>query len=73
MYWLARETGIAYTTLHRLGKGRAKSIDFGVLDKLCEALQCQPGELLIRLKNGHTQTRSVSKTVEVKVRRKKGQ
>jgi len=61
MYWLAQETGIAYTTLHRLGKARAKSVDFGVLDKICGALNCQPGDLLIRILNGQTGTRSPAK------------
>ncbi|MGH9846142.1 MAG: helix-turn-helix domain-containing protein [Blastocatellia bacterium] len=58
MYWLAQETGIAYTTLHRLGKARAKSVDFGVLDKICDALNCQPGDVLTRVTNGHAGTRS---------------
>src|SRR5206468_2002423 len=34
MCWLAQETGIAYTTLHRLGKAKANSIDFGNLRRL---------------------------------------
>ncbi|MBO0722167.1 MAG: hypothetical protein J2P41_15185 [Blastocatellia bacterium] len=33
MYWIAHGTGIAYTTLHRLGKARAFSGDFGVLGR----------------------------------------
>lgn len=57
MYWLAQETGIAYTTLHRLGKARANSIDFRVLDGICAALNCQPGDLFIRIPNGERGTR----------------
>jgi putative transcriptional regulator len=52
LYWLAQVTGIAYTTLHRLRKSQANSIDFRVLDEICEALDCQPGDLLVRVTNG---------------------
>jgi putative transcriptional regulator len=69
MYWLAQETGAAYTTLHRLGKGRANSVDFRVLDGICEALDCQPGDLFVRIPNGSRGTRV--KTVE-KAAKKKG-
>ena len=57
LYWLAQETGIAYTTLHRLGKARANSVDFRVLDEICGALDCQPGDLFIRVPNGSRGTR----------------
>jgi putative transcriptional regulator len=52
LYWLAQETGIAYTTLRRLRKSQANSIDFRVLDGICEALDCQAGDLLVRVSNG---------------------
>lgn len=45
-YWLAKETGISHTTLWRLKKGRALGINFVTLEKLCQALNCQPGDLL---------------------------
>jgi putative transcriptional regulator len=45
-YWLAKETGISHTTLWRLKKDRALGINFITLEKLCEALDCQPGDLL---------------------------
>ncbi len=45
-YWLAKETGISYTTLWRLKKGRALGINFVTLEKVCEALMCQPGDIL---------------------------
>ncbi len=68
MYWLAQETGIAYTTLHRLGKARAQSIDFGVLDKICDVLNCQPGDLLVRVPGGQLATRSPEKKTSRKRR-----
>ena len=45
-YWLAKETGVSHTTLWRLKKGKALGINFETLEKLCEALKCQPGDLL---------------------------
>lgn len=46
MYWLARETGVSYTTLWRLTKNRALGINFATLEKLCVALGCRPGDLM---------------------------
>ncbi len=45
-YWLAKNTGISHTTLWRLKKGKALGINFDTLEKICSALQCQPGEIL---------------------------
>jgi putative transcriptional regulator len=45
-YWLAKETGISHTTLWRLKKGKALGINFETLEKMCQALECQPGDLL---------------------------
>jgi putative transcriptional regulator len=45
-YWLAKETGISHTTLWRLKKGKALGINFGTLESICRALDCQPGDVL---------------------------
>jgi putative transcriptional regulator len=45
-YWLAKETGISHTTLWRLKKGKAVGINFVTLEKICQALECQPGDVL---------------------------
>lgn len=45
-YWLAKETGISHTTLWRLKKGKALGINFETLEKLCQALDCEPREIL---------------------------
>ncbi|HVF87811.1 MAG TPA: helix-turn-helix domain-containing protein [Pyrinomonadaceae bacterium] len=50
-YWLAKETGISHTTLWRLKKGKALGINFGTLEGICQALKCQPGDVL-RLTDG---------------------
>ena len=45
-YWLAKETGISHTTLWRLKKARAYGITLDTLGKICDALNCQPGDIL---------------------------
>lgn len=45
-YWLAKQTGISHTTLWRLKKDKALGINFITLEKICEVLNCQPGDLL---------------------------
>jgi putative transcriptional regulator len=50
-YWLAKQTGISHTTLWRLKKGKALGINFETLEKMCQALKCQPGDVLA-LANG---------------------
>ncbi len=43
--WIAHETGLSVPTLRRLKNERSASIKFDMLEKLCEALHCEPGEL----------------------------
>ena len=45
-YWLAANSGVTYQTLHRFKSGKAKAISFNVLEKICRALDCEPGDLL---------------------------
>lgn len=45
-YWLSKETGISHTTLWRLKKGKALGINFITLEKICHALECEPGDIL---------------------------
>jgi putative transcriptional regulator len=49
-YWLAKSTGISHTTLWRLKKGKALGINFDTLEKVCRALNCQPGDVLFLAK-----------------------
>ena len=45
-YWLSKQTGVSYTTLWRLKKGKALGINFATLIKLCAALDCRPGDVM---------------------------
>ena len=47
-YWLAQETGIQYKTLARIEQAESSNrIELRVLDEICRALECQPGDLLV--------------------------
>jgi len=47
LYWLAKTTGMNYSTVHKLGNEQTKGISFGILEKLCEALECEPCDLIV--------------------------
>lgn len=43
---LAEKIGITPANLSILKTGKAKAIRFSTLDKICEVLKCQPGDIL---------------------------
>lgn len=43
---LAEKIGITPQNLSILKAGRAKAVRFETLEKICEVLECQPGDLL---------------------------
>lgn len=43
---LAERVGITLANLSILKTGKAKAIRFSTLDALCQALECQPGDIL---------------------------
>lgn len=47
MYWLAKEMGVDYTTIHRFKSGKAAGVTFDLLARMCDALECEPGDLLV--------------------------
>ena len=51
LYKLAKDSGIAYENLRKLKNGKATRIYLETIDKICEALDCSPGELLEREPN----------------------
>lgn len=48
---LAERVGITLPNVSILKNGKAKAIKFSTLARLCEALDCQPGDLLEYRKN----------------------
>ena len=49
---LAERVGITLTNMSILKTGKAKAVKVSTLAKLCEALDCQPGDLLEYRKTG---------------------
>ena len=43
---LAQEIGISETNLSLLRSGKVKGVRFSTLEKLCEALDCRPADLI---------------------------
>ena len=43
---LADKVGITLANISILKNGKAKAVRFETLDKICEVLECQPGDIL---------------------------
>ena len=43
---LSEKVGITMANISMLKNGKAKAIRFTTLDKICEVLECQPGDIL---------------------------
>ncbi|MBR4223429.1 MAG: helix-turn-helix transcriptional regulator [Oscillospiraceae bacterium] len=50
---LADKVGITQANLSILKNSKAKAVRFTTLDKLCEVLECQPGDLLEYTEDSH--------------------
>lgn len=49
---LAEFVGITEANMSLLKQGKVKGVRFETLEKICEYLQCQPGELLVYQREG---------------------
>ena len=54
IYWLNKKTGISASTLSRICNNKTSSIEFIVLDKICEALNCSVSDILENTKSDTT-------------------
>ena len=43
---LSQRVGVTMANLSILKNGKAKAVRFSTLESICEALQCQPGDIL---------------------------
>lgn len=53
---LAQKVGITIANLSVLKNGKAKAVRFSTLAKLCDALDCHPGDILEYRKNDEKST-----------------
>ena len=49
---LAERIGITEQNVSLLKSGKVRGIRFDTLDKICEALDCQPGDILVQRRVG---------------------
>lgn len=48
LYWLSQQTGIRWATLAAMHNGKAQRLNLEDLDVICDALECQPVDLLVK-------------------------
>ncbi|HJG22078.1 helix-turn-helix transcriptional regulator [Enterococcus durans] len=48
---LSEKVGITMVNISILKNGKAKAIRFSTLDKICEVLHCQPGDIIEYVKD----------------------
>jgi len=53
---LSKESGIAYANCHKIWNNQQKMISLDTLDRLCAALGCEPGDILVRVDGGRAET-----------------
>jgi putative transcriptional regulator len=47
-YWLAKEAGINHAVMSKLRHNQMIALRLDVLDRICEVLECEPGDVLVR-------------------------
>lgn len=52
---LSEKVGITMANISILKNGKAKAIRFSTLDKICEVLHCQPGDIIEYVKDEPTE------------------
>lgn len=48
-YWLSQETGISESMLWRIRHGKTNGVQWSTLNRICDALGCEPGDLIIKV------------------------
>jgi putative transcriptional regulator len=50
VYWLSKKTETRYATMHAWAKQNPREIRLDILERICIALECEPGDLLVMTK-----------------------
>lgn len=45
-YWLAKETGIAASTINKLCNNKTTRLDFNTLEQICNTLNCELSDII---------------------------
>jgi len=62
-YALAKKTGLHQSVISKIRRNESQALRLDVLDKLCAALECQPGDLIVS--DNRIATRNVDATRNV--------
>jgi putative transcriptional regulator len=62
-YALAKKTGLHQSVISKIRRNESQALRLDVLDKLCAALECQPGDLIVS--DNRITTRNVDATRNV--------
>ena len=49
-YWFIKNMGSSYQALSRLINNETAVIKFDTLEKICDVLDCEPGDIIVRKK-----------------------
>ena len=55
-YWFVKNMDGSYQSLTKLLNNETTSIRFETLEKMCNVLECEPGDIIIRRKNSKRRT-----------------
>jgi putative transcriptional regulator len=55
-YWLSQATGINQGVLWKIRHGKTSAISFDILDRISDALECELGDLLVKVRAGKAQS-----------------
>jgi putative transcriptional regulator len=58
VYWLWKETGVRYATIWQMTNGEVARLNLETLDRICEVLECEPGDLLVKVEDTKSRKRS---------------
>lgn len=47
--WLANTSRVNYSVIRNLASQKSQRINYSTLAKLCRALKCEPGDLLVKV------------------------
>ncbi len=62
-YALAKKTGLHQSVISKIRRNESQALRLDVLDKLCAALECQPGDLIVS--DSLTTTRNIDATQNI--------
>lgn len=59
---LSKESGVAYANCYKIWNNQQKMISLDTLDRLCEALRCESGDILVKAPTTTTRKAATTKS-----------